>query len=156
MLDVISKRYKRVEIIILNPDSAAAAERGTSYIQDNDYAHKAIQEVNEYKNGIKTVLKNLVKAHEKNPHITVRLVDKIPAWKMVKVDREIWVQPIIAGTRSDHTTLYGYRNEPSSMYHTFFNKIESLWESAIEVDLSTYGQVNSTTVSKDNGKNGQS
>lgn len=136
LLKFLSQRNKRFEIMLIDPNSTSCADRAKSYLTDK--SHKVLDEEKSYKENIESVLKNIATASTGNIHVTVKLLPNIPTWKLVKVDKEIWAQPIISGFRSDHTTLYGFKNKPNSIYHIFFNKIEDSWKSAAVLDLQKY------------------
>jgi len=138
-LELIKGRSRTVEIIMLDPNSDVAKARAKQYLSNS--GHKAIESEQEYIRGINTCLKNLAKAKELNPRITVKIVsDKIPRWKMILVEGEVWAQPIMDGKRSDHTPLYGFKKSPQSLYHYYFNLFDSYWHSSMvkQVDLDNY------------------
>ncbi|MES2528429.1 MAG: hypothetical protein V4598_15205 [Bdellovibrionota bacterium] len=136
LLKFLNQRNKRFEIILLDPLCGATSERAQSYLDDK--SHNVISELKSYSDNTLTCINNIAKFSKLNPHVKVRVLNCIPAWKILKVDKEIWAQPIIPGFRSDHTTLYGFKNKPNSIYHVFFNKIENLWSQSKEIELKTY------------------
>ncbi|RZK24831.1 MAG: hypothetical protein EOO43_07090 [Flavobacterium sp.] len=136
LLDIIKKRSKTVEIVLLDPDCEAARERARQYSNNN--SHHAVKSEDEYIQGIRTCIKNLKVIAQDNSRIKLRLVDRVPRWKVILVGGEVWAQPIIEGKRSDHTPLYGFKKNSHSLYHFYFNLVDSYWvkSKAKEVDLS--------------------
>jgi len=138
-----------LKILLLAPNDSSTNNRATSYLEDG--AHNVAKNEQEYSDNILKCLQNIAAAKKKNSRVQVRLLKTTPTWKIVKVDREVWAQPIISGFRSDHTTMYGYKNKPHSMYHVFFNKIEDLWHRADVINIDDYGPKSPITES-DNTK----
>ena len=124
-MDIISQRFRKVQIILLDPDGPGAHERANAYLQAG--AHQPIKSVQDYQDGIRAIIQNIKKAYQLNKNIELKLVDRLPCWKMVIVEGEAWVQPILQGIRSDHTPLYGFKKSEYSMYHIFWHINESAW-----------------------------
>lgn len=138
-LGLITGRSRTVEIIMLDPDGDVAKARANEYLGDN--GHKAVTSESQYLDGIRTCLRKLAVAKQSNQRITVKIVsDKIPRWKMILVEGEVWAQPIMEGKRSDHTPLYGFKKSPQSLYHYYFNLFDSYWHSSKvkQVNLDDY------------------
>lgn len=125
LLEVVSQQFRKVQIVLLDPDGETVKKRAECYMKDG--GHKPIKAADEYKKGIEAVIANIKIAYKKNKNIELKLIDKLPEWKMVIVEGEIWTQPIIQGVRSDHTPLYGFNKTEYSMYHSFWNISEAIW-----------------------------
>jgi hypothetical protein len=142
LLDLLQKREKNFQILLMHPSSEDFCERGQGYFVD--HGHKVLQRPEDYKRSIETSVCNIKEAFKKNKNIEVRYTKKNPQWKMIFSEREVWVQPILHGFRSDHTPMYGFRKSENSMYHAFWNLSEEMWHTAEKVDLSSSGSSLST------------
>lgn len=128
LLPVISEQFRKVQIILLDPDCDAAKNRAQSYLQDG--SHKPIASSDAYLNGIRDTISRIKTAYKKNKNIELRLIKSLPQWKIVIVEGEVWAQPIIPGVRSDHTPLYGFNKTEYSLYHSFWHLNENCWHNA--------------------------
>lgn len=136
LLDLIKRRQKTVQILLLDPDSPELSNRAEGYMKDGAH-NNVVKSVEEYKRNINVCIKNISEAFKLNKNIELRLCSSVPQWKMVFAEREVWVQPILDGFRSDHTPLYGFSKTDHSIYHAFWNISEEVWHRSKKVDLAT-------------------
>lgn len=138
VLKVVAEQTRNVRIILLDPDGEAVKKRANDYFGHE--SHRPIRTPQEYSDGIRFVINNLRDIYQtkKNRNIELKIIDKLPDWKMVLVEGEVWVQPIIPGARSDHAPVYGFKKSESSMYYAYFCIFDELWhdKNSVKVDLS--------------------
>lgn len=125
LIDVIAQQFRKVQIVLLDPDGEYAKSRGAAYLEEG--AHKPISSAADYAEGVRKVIRNIKIAYKRNKNIELKLIDSQLQWKMIIVEGEAWVQPVIHGIRSDHTPLYGFNKREFSMYHAFWHLNEAIW-----------------------------
>lgn len=134
LLDILRQREKMFQIVLLDPDCPDFTTRAEKYF--GPISHKVLADIEEYKKNFQSTISNIKKAYEINKNIELRFTNLVPQWKMVFSEREVWVQTIIPGFRSDHTPMYGFKKSPHSLYHSYWNISEDIWHSAVVKDIS--------------------